>query len=205
MVNNNLPPASQQWARDLERRVSSLEAATRRSDEINRQQNVTLNGLTQTVSTVVEQQGELTVQQNILDNHQMELENLVNAIPITTSYGSTGSNFAIPNGSSNIITINVPWAEGKSRVSVFAVATSSFYGAVAQASLASWRVGISGNYGSWGDLSFFKMDSYAATSIHSRNFTGSTSFPVVLQSSAGANHGTSSANSASLQVIAVFS
>lgn len=61
MINNNLPPASQQWVRDIESRLTSLESASKVSAETNRQQNVTLGGLSQTVGAVVEQQDLLSI------------------------------------------------------------------------------------------------------------------------------------------------
>lgn len=153
------------------------------------------------------QQTTLANQQSQLSDQQTQLTNVVNSIPITRVLRGTATNFAIPSGTSNRVTITVPWETGKTQASVFATASATFNATgIAPANLAAWRVSISGNNGSWGDMSFYKMDTWSSNIQHTRSLSGTSgSFVVNLQTSAGANHAASVENNAQMQLIVVFS
>lgn len=183
--------------------TAQQEALTAQQGQLSTQQSE----LTAQQAQLTSQQTTLANQQTQLSNQQTQLTNVVNSIPITRVFRNTATNFAIPSGTSNRVTITVPWETGKTQASVFATASATFNAAgIAPANLAAWRVSISGNNGSWGDMSFYKMDIWSSNIQHTRSLSGTSgSFAVNLQTSAGANHAASVENNAQMQLIVVFS
>jgi hypothetical protein len=103
---NNLPPESQRWVRDLEKRVQDLERANAQVSELNRRQDLALASTTKAVSEIRETQ--------IIQVSQLAMDSTIQTTTGAVS-DSTG-----PRITTTSLTIEAPeWASSYSAYAVF--------------------------------------------------------------------------------------
>lgn len=123
MVQNNLPPESQQWVRDLEKRITDLEKSNSVNAEFQRNSSAIYGGLASTVASVQAQQ------QTIAVNTRVDTINAPSRETNGTSFSTEILSAAdLESATSGIVTATlIPLATATGQSSVTGTCTATIY------------------------------------------------------------------------------
>lgn len=197
MVNNNLGPEAQKWARGIDSAIAELQRGSNGSIEFQRNSVAQYDAISTAIKNIQEQQAALT--------------GVVNSIPVSQVYQVSTENFTVMPNVRTVLELEVVPPAGKTTASVFATASANYNFSGAQSNVPWWDITINTDVGQRSTDSFWKMDTYSSVVMHSDVVSWDieeplTSFPVTLKSHSGQQvAGTTPGNKAQLQVIVVFS
>lgn len=199
----NLPTNAEPWGRSVDDRLASVRTVVARQGQ---DTSNSLSALNSTVTRLGDQVAEISVIADTLVLQQEELARVVDSIPVSASASSERVGFVINAGTIPQTDISIPWVAGKSRCDVFATGQSTFFSVgVAAANIAVWNIRIGDSFGPYGAVIPLNMDGNTTSFSHTQTLLPQTSVNVSAYSVAGAIHGSGSANSVNLFVMAVFS
>ena len=141
-----------------------------------------------------------------------QLTNQLNALPVASGYHDEKTLWPVPaNATTNISTIPVAWAEGKTSCIVFAIA-SGWYDSYAESEIpmayrAFFSINIAGNTSPGLPLIAQNMDTYAFVGSYSSLVTSGSDFDIRFQAINTSTYVASSAdfNRLNFDVITIFS
>lgn len=192
----NLPGDAEKWGRYTD---DALRQAQVDIESIKRDLK---SGLRATNSSL----NRIAKQQETLISQQAQLTQVVNDIPVSHSDSNYREGYAIPQGTNTVmLTINIPWASGKSECELFVYGAAFFYAAgVPQSDIAAWRAAVNNNRGSVARPVPFNMDFKYSTFAHSARVTSRQTIAVTAQATAPSFHPSAAISDLNLYAFATF-